>query len=47
MGETMVKSRSKISVCTYIECIRQKIKPIKGPILFYMDILISKEETMI
>ena len=41
---TMVKSKEAKEFTKYvhIECIRQKIKPIKGPILFYMDILISK-----
>ena len=41
---TIVKSKEAKEFTKYvhIECIRQKIKPIKGPILFYMDILISK-----
>ena len=41
---TLIKSKEAKEFTKYvhIECIRQKIKPIKGPILFYMDILISK-----
>ena len=41
---TIIKSKEAKEFIKYvqIECIRQKIKPIKGQILFYMDILISK-----
>ncbi len=36
------KEAKEFTKYVHVECIRQKIKPIKGPILFYMDILISK-----
>ncbi len=43
---SLIKSKEAKEFTKYvqIECIRQKIKPIKGNILFYMDILISKRK---
>ncbi len=43
---SIIKSKEAKEFTRYVqmECIRQKVKPIKGPILFYMDILISKRK---
>ena len=38
------KEAKEFTKYVHIECIRQKIRPIKGPILFHMDILISKRK---
>lgn len=43
---SIIKSKEAKEFLKYVqmECLKQKVKPIKGNILFYMDILISKRK---